>query len=475
MRRLVKALATIGIVLGMVTPASAATQSVTRVSESADGTLTGGGSVGPGNRMAVSDDGRYVAFESSSALDSGDTNSVDDVYLKDMQTAELTRVSVSSGGALANGSSGTDTIDISNDGRYVLFNSNASNLVTGDTNSDEDMFIYDRQTGNTERILRSDGLESAGFAREGSLSGNGSYVAFSGRGYDGASGSSSPGTFVWDRVAKTTERLTDGSNFTGSTEAQFAAISDDGRYVAFVTSEFNSNNDVILFDRNSDTWEVANPRIGGEAPQDRQVGVSISGNGRFVAFGAVSTNYVAGDAPNTNDVFVYDSNTDSLERIPGEGVGGNRTYPVLSDDGRYVTFADWTDVYGAANGRVDVVLYDRQTDDAEIMSLNSDGSPADRSSGHLSKDAMSGDARFVAFSSQWDFYDESPSDTNVWLTDREGLTARPGECTDGFTDVDGGNVFAADICWLANQGITKGCNPPANTEFCPKDEVTRGQ
>ncbi|MGA8039503.1 MAG: hypothetical protein WCA93_05280 [Acidimicrobiia bacterium] len=475
MRRLVKTLVTIWIVLGMVTAASAATPSLTRASESADRTLTGGGSVGPGTRMAVSDDGRYVAFESSSSLDPGDTNMVNDVYLKDMQTGALTRVSVSSGGALANGSSGGDTVDISNDGRYVLFNSNASNLVTGDTNSSGDLFIHDRQTGGTERILRSDSLQSVSFARQGSLSGNGRYVAFAGRGYDGASGSSDPGTFVWDRVTKTTERVTDGANFTGLTETQFAAISDDGRYVAFVTTEFNHDGDVILFDRNSDTWEVANPRIGGAAPVGAQVGVSISGNGRYVAFGSTATNYVAGDTANTNDVFVYDSNTDSLERIPGVGNGNsNRTYPALSDDGRYVTFADWTDVYGAANGRADVVLYDRQTDDAQILSLNSDGSPADRNSGSFSKGAISGDARFIAFSSQWDFETESPAATNVWLTDREGITAPPGVCN-RFSDVTSSNVFQTSICWLAGQGITLGCNPPANTKFCPTDPVTRGQ
>jgi hypothetical protein len=460
-------------VVGMVTAASAATPSLTRVSESPDGTLSGGGSVGPGTRMAVSDNGRYVAFESSSSLDSGDTNKVNDVYLKDMQTGTLTRVSVSTGKALANSSSGGDTVDISNDGRYVLFSSNASNLVTGDTNANGDLFMYDRQTGNTERILRSDGLQSISFARQGSLSGNGRYVAFSGRGYDGASGSNDAGTFVWDRTTKMTERLTDGPNFTGVSETQFAAISDDGRYVAFVTSEFNHDGDVILFDRNADTWEVANPRIGGAAPVGAQVGVSISGNGRFVAFGSSATNYVSGDTANTNDVFVYDSNPNSLERIPANK-NANRPYPALSDDGRYVTFTDWTDLYGAANGRADVIFYDRQTDQAQILSLNSDGSPADRNSGSFSKGAINGDARFVAFSSQWNFDTESPAATNVWLTDREGITAPPGECN-RFSDVDSSNVFISSICWLAAQGITLGCNPPANTKFCPKDKVTRGQ
>ena len=74
------------------------------------------------------------------------------------------------------------------------------------------------------------------------------------------------GAYVFDRVAGTTERVTDGTNFLGGAHYGRVVVSDDGRFVAFVTREFNSGEDVILFDRQSDTWEVANPRLGGVAP-----------------------------------------------------------------------------------------------------------------------------------------------------------------------------------------------------------------
>jgi hypothetical protein len=235
---------------------------------------------------------------------------------------------------------------------------------------------------------------------------------------------------------------------------------------------------VILFDRDSDTYKIANPRIGGVRPQSNHPDdIAISGNGQYVAFSSPDTNYVAGDPSDTNDVFVYDSDLDALERIAGGGsTVSEDPLPTLSEDGRYVAFTSHEDIYGPTNGRADVVVYDRNADSAVVVSRFNDGSPSGDISGSFTTEpAISGDGRFVAFQSREAFDPNDDGQVDVYEVDLAGTTTTPGGCTHGFNDVDSSNVFEDDICWLAAEAITLGCNPPANDEFCPKDFVTRGQ
>ena len=136
------------IILSLViNPALAAAGDTTRVSVASDGAQGNGYSYHP----SISADGRYVAFESdASNLVSGDTNGARDVFVHDRQGGGTTRVSVASDGAQGNGGSAHPSI--SADGRYVAFQSDASNLVSGDTNGWSDIFVYDRQTGQTTRV-----------------------------------------------------------------------------------------------------------------------------------------------------------------------------------------------------------------------------------------------------------------------------------------------------------------------------------
>ena len=128
--------------IGAVIPAFAAPGDTTRVSVDSSGAQSDNYSRFP----SISGDGRYVAFESeASNLVAGDTNGGGDVFVHDRQTGATTRVSVSSTGEQADNSSGAAAI--SGDGRYVAFYSYASNLVAGDTNGMVDIFVHDRQTG----------------------------------------------------------------------------------------------------------------------------------------------------------------------------------------------------------------------------------------------------------------------------------------------------------------------------------------
>jgi VCBS repeat-containing protein len=146
----------------------------TRVSVASDGTQADRGSTNP----KLSADGRYVAFTSfATNLVAGDTNGVADVFVHDRQTGVTTRVSVASDGTQGDGAS--QGAVISADGRYVVFGSDASNLIAGDTNGVADVFVHDRQTGVTTRVsVANDGSESNGASAVRKLSEDGRFVAF---------------------------------------------------------------------------------------------------------------------------------------------------------------------------------------------------------------------------------------------------------------------------------------------------------
>src|SRR4051795_8290641 len=131
---------------------------------------------------AVSTAGRFVAFRSfASNLVPGDTNATDDVFVRDRQNGTTERVSVSSTGVQGNGPSGLGGVAISGDGRFVVFDSPATNLVPGDTNRQNDVFVRDRQNGTTARVsLSSTGLQcNRGSGDIGlAISADGQFVAF---------------------------------------------------------------------------------------------------------------------------------------------------------------------------------------------------------------------------------------------------------------------------------------------------------
>src|SRR5437870_3874045 len=164
---------------------SAGAQTTVRVSVASGGTEGDDASLG----SALSADGRFVAFDSAATdLVAGDTNGVSDVFVHDRQTGTTERVSVASGGAQGNGSSGLIGFAfppaLSADGRFVAFLSVATNLVAGDTNGATDVFVHDRQTGATERVSVASGggtqgnRNSGGFFAFPALSADGRLVAF---------------------------------------------------------------------------------------------------------------------------------------------------------------------------------------------------------------------------------------------------------------------------------------------------------
>jgi Tol biopolymer transport system component len=335
-----------------------------------------GGSL-PG--FAISADGRYVAFWSQATnLVASDTNGFIDVFVRDRQAGTTELVSVSSSGVQGNSYS-VGRLAISADGRYVAFFSNASNLVAGDTNHWMDIFVRDRQAGTTERVsVDSSGAQGDGPSFEGpSISADGRYVAFASYATNLVPGdtNATQDVFVHDRQTGATERVSvDSGGIEGDNSSTYPSISADGRYVAFLSSadnlvpgDTNGFSDVFVHDRQTGAIARANVDSSGAQADSESYDPWISADGRYVAFASYAQNLVAGDTNLNLDVFVHDLQTGATEResVDSSGAQGNAGsyFAGISSDGRFVAFTSAASnlVAGDTNGVEDVFVRDRGT------------------------------------------------------------------------------------------------------------------
>src|SRR5260221_2148307 len=188
----------------------------------------------------VSSDGRFVAFVSlATNLVPGDTNGKADVFVRDRLTGTTERVSVDSSGAEGDEHSGSSGAGISADGRFVVFDSLADNLVPADTNAIYDIFVRDRLNGTTERVsVATGGAEGDNFSVYPSISADGRWVSFLSSATNLVPGDVNGfgDIFVHDRQSGTTSLVSVDSNGAQANHASFSSsISGDGRYVAFVS------------------------------------------------------------------------------------------------------------------------------------------------------------------------------------------------------------------------------------------------
>jgi Tol biopolymer transport system component len=330
---------------------------------------------------SVNADGRFVAFASpSSNLVPGDTG-WSDVFVRDRLNGTTERVSVSSTGQQGNGPSGSTSI--SADGRFVAFTSDATNLVPGDTNGCTDIFVHDRLTHITERVsISSAGEQNNADSLSPTISGDGRFVSFPSVGSTLVPGdtnrrapsdySSGMDVFVHDRQTGTTERVSVSSTGTQAQRPCYgAAINASGRFVAFSSDdEFLAPGpagwrDVYVRDRQTATTQRVSLSSSGQ-PSPGQCGqVSISADGRFVAFDADSWLLVPNDQNDVTDVFVHDRATGITEIVSVGAAGEQGNYfsfsPAISADGRCVAFLSWASnlVPQDTDRSQDVLLRDR--------------------------------------------------------------------------------------------------------------------
>ena len=390
----------------LVREAYGAVLPINRVSVASDGTQGNGSS----EYASISGDGRYVAFQSTaSSLVSGDTNNTSDIFVYDRETNTTSRVSVAS-----NGTQGNDySYDpfISADGRYVAFESQASTLVSGDTSGSVDIFVYDRETNTTSRVsVASGGTYKGGNSYDPSLSGDGRYVAFFSNASNLVNGdtNSQSDIFVHDRETNTTSRVSIASDGTqGNNYCYEPIISADGRYVAFasfatnlVSGDTNGASDVFVHDRETNTTRRISVASDGTQGNDYSRSPSISADGRYVAFYSNASNLVSGDTNGQSDIFVYDQQTNTTSRlsVASDGTQGNNysLNPSISADGRYVAFNSLASnlVSGDTKGQRDIFIHDRQTGTTSRLSLSNDSSQGNT---HSDSPSLSADGRYVAF------------------------------------------------------------------------------
>jgi Tol biopolymer transport system component len=281
-------------------------------------------SVGPAGQQAnsgseapaISAHGRFVAFDSfASNLVAGDTNGTGDVFVWD-RVAQLTRrVSVGPGGQQANSLSYFAAI--SAHGRFVAFDSFASNLVAGDTNHTYDVFVRDRMAQVTRRVSVGPGGQQANSeSAEPEISAHGRYVAFVSDASNLVAGDTNNkwDVFVRDRRVQETRRVSVGPGGQQSNGPSFdPAISAHGRFLAFrsratnlVTGDTNNKWDVFVRDRRVQETRRVSVGPAGQQANNNSFQPAISAHGRFVAFASDASNLVAGDTNNRSDVFVRD-------------------------------------------------------------------------------------------------------------------------------------------------------------------------
>jgi Tol biopolymer transport system component len=359
---------------------------------------------------AISADGRYVAFSSfATNLVPGDTNVSTDVFVYDRKTGLSDRVSVDSAGN--QGNSFSEFSAISADGRYVAFVSVATNLVLGDTNGEGDIFVRDRQTGLTERVaVASGGTQGDRGSSSPAISADGRYVAFASYATNLVPGDTNGDwdIFVRDRQTSVTERVSvDSLGNQGNDDSITAAISADGRYVAFrsyasnlVPGDTNSRSDIFVHDRQTGLTERVSVDSAGNEGNAYSFSPAISADGRYGAFGSYASNLVPDDTNGRSDIFVHDHQTGITERVSVDSAGnqGNDSSwtSAISADGRYVAFYSWASNLAPAdtNGADDVFVHDRQTGLTERVSVDSSG---DQGNENSSTPAISADGRYVAF------------------------------------------------------------------------------
>jgi Tol biopolymer transport system component len=324
---------------------------------------------------AISADGRYVAFASVAAnLVPGDTNSFDDVFVHDRVTGATVRASVTHAGAQADWPSNKPSI--SADGLTVAFVSDATNLVPGDTNLRRDVFVRDLQAGFTTRAsVSSSGAQANEPSFRCAISGDGRFVAFESYATNLVLGDTNGklDVFVHDRQTGATLRASVASSSAqANADSYTPSISADGRYVAFaslatnlVAFDKNGAPDVFVRDLQTSITTRVSVRADGSQAAGLSVAPSISADGRFVAFESAAPDLVAGDRSRVRDVFVHDrqSATTTRASVATDGAegGGTSWSPSISGDGSVVAFASASSnlVAGDANAAYDVFARDR--------------------------------------------------------------------------------------------------------------------
>ena len=360
----------------------------------------------------VSKDGRYVVFDSGAdGIVPGDTNGSHDVFVTDTTTGAVSAVSVPTGGGAPVGGTGGWSWGgprITSDGRYVAFTADSDTLVAGDTNDVEDGYVRDLREGTTTRVtLGRGGVQGDAPAVDPVVSDNGRYVVFESGSSNVVPGFSTglvghtyrrdlrTGTVVAVDVKPDGKADPAGGSWGGSD------MSADGRYVVFTSSspvlsdtKFATSGLSRVYRRDLTTGITKAVSPAGATGHSRAARVST--DGRYVAY----NQFVAADW----HVFVWDAATGKNTQVDTRSTGGtprdeSAGEPTISADGRYVAFAHEDSLDRAPTAHGQVYVKDRSTGSVRLASVSPSGQPGNALS-HTA--AITPDGRSVAFVSEAD-------------------------------------------------------------------------
>lgn len=394
---------------------------------------------------SISADGRFVAFQSAATnLIPGGSKAVWNIYVRDRRSATTELASVSAAGAAGNGPSTQPSI--SAEGRFVAFSSYASNLVDGDRNGQWDVFVRDRTARATELISVSSTGEQANHRSETpspeSISADGRYVVFQSDSTNLVPGQTEVRWRIYlrDRLKHTTELISVSSGKEpANRNCRFPSLSADGRFISFQSNATNLTAakaaynwefyNVFVHDRETGQTELVSVSPAGAPGDHDSTSASLSADGRYVAFLSTAVNLIKGEEgrapdllratlggenPATRsvptvrkpDVFVRDRQTGVTRTVSVSNAGeraNHRTFtPFISADGRFVVFESTAGNLAPVSGgntrpHIASDIYVRAVDEnsTQIVSVFPAG-PSEPvfSSGNP---VISSDGRFVAF------------------------------------------------------------------------------
>ncbi len=409
----------INAVMGSIVSRATSTARVSVDAAGVQGTDSGG-NVRGSRSSAMSSDGRFVMFLTGNALVGWDHNNSQDWYVKDTAGGGVKLVSQATNGAQPGAGSDTYEADVSADGRFAVFDSDSDGFVSDDDNGVKDVFYRDLETGITTRIsVDAEGKQGSRGSRSPSMSDDGRYVAFlSGAALVPDDTNGSQDIYLRDMVEGTIERVSVASDGSDPNARSWEPdISADGSRIAFeseasnlVENDTNNEDDVFVYDTNTHTTTRASVGAGAVQANNSSDEPAISGNGRYVAFASYATNLggFTGGPSHAQQIYVRDlqAGTTSCASLTSEGVP-NDDYceePDISADGRYVTFVsddpgallNLNVVPGDSNDEGDIFVRDMLHRTTAIVSVNADRGPTDE---YSYEPKISADGLRVSFSS----------------------------------------------------------------------------
>ncbi len=351
---------------------------------------------------AISADGRYVAFFSTASnLVPDDNNNDGDYFVYDAIDDTLERVSVTSAGDEVSGTSDAQPPAISADGRFVAFASNATTLVAGDTNGLPDIFLRDRQDGTTVRVsTASDGTQANDYSRRPSISADGRYIAWESLASNLAAGDTNnvADIFIKDTTTGITSHVSMSKlGARGNQPSKDAVVSADGRYVAFASQATNlllagtqlAGNRYRVYRKDLQTGDVILVSVlnnGAEVSGNFAETPAMSADARFIAF--VGTN----SASSPGSLWLRDTLTHQTTLLSDFALR-----PSLDASGRYIVYTTNLPVIPQdQNTAQDVYLYDTAAAVHSLISRSTGGGAGGAPSRF---GVVAGDASAIAFAS----------------------------------------------------------------------------